>query len=230
MSDLDAFEKWARFYEQAAATGTELMWPSETLVRLFRGSYIPGLPRELSGRRVLDVGCGNGNNLPFLAGTGLQVSATEVDAELGRRVQARLARLGHAVDIRVGTNRQLPFETNTFDFLVSWNVVHYEDNEADMRAALREYARVLKPGGRFFISTTGPEHLILRDSERVGPHRYRIGRRGDPRVGQIFYYFDDEASLRAHLAADFTEVLVGRTHDHLMTETLDWFVVTGLKP
>ncbi len=28
----------------------------------------------------------------------------------------------------------------------------------------------------------------------------------------------------------FKDVLIGRTRDHLYTETLDWFIITGVKP
>lgn len=223
------FSKWCDFYRRVLATGTALAWPSETLVRLFRGSYIAGLPKDLRGLRCLDVGCGNGNNTVFLCSTGMEVSASEVSDGVCDIAKSQLAGLGFAVDVRTGTNRSLPFPDNTFDFLVSWNVVHYEPSSENIRDAFAEYARVLKPGGRVLLSTTGPEHKILRDAERVGPHRYRIGRADDFRRGQIFFYFDDPECLRDHLQPAFTAVEIGRTHDRLMSETLDWFVATAVK-
>ena len=225
-----AFDKWAAVYNKAAADGSDLMWPSETLIRLFKGDYVPGLDRNYAGKKVVDVGFGDGNNTIFLASLGLSLSGTEVRQDICELVSGKLATLGHQADLRVGTNRTLPFPNDEFDFLVSWNVVHYEDNETDIRNAIAEYCRVLKPGGRFFVSTTGPEHKILKDSSTVGEHRYRIGREDDFRKGQVYFYFDTASHCQNYFSEQFSDVLVGRTYDTLLTETLDWFIITGVKP
>ncbi|MEI7752741.1 MAG: hypothetical protein WCJ71_11725, partial [Candidatus Omnitrophota bacterium] len=70
-----AFEKWANFYKEAKE---ELVWPSETLIRLFKGAYVPGLNKNYQNRKVLDVGFGDANNLVFLGSLGLNLSGTEV--------------------------------------------------------------------------------------------------------------------------------------------------------
>jgi ubiquinone/menaquinone biosynthesis C-methylase UbiE len=226
----DAFNKWSDFHTKLAANTSELLWPSETLVRLFKGNYVPGLDKQYKGRTLLDVGFGNGNNLIFLASLGLTLAGTEVTPEICDMVRGRLQRIGHHADLRVGTNRQLPFPDHSFDFLTSWNVIHYEDTENKVRAAIAEYQRVLKPGGRFFLSTTGPEHKILQNGKTLGGHRYQIGRADDFRKGQVYFYFDAPNDVRMYFGEKFRDVLVGRTHDMLLTETLDWFIVTGVKP
>lgn len=229
MSVDDSFDKWATNYRKWATEGSGLMWPSETLVRLIKGEYIPRLGKTFDGRKVIDIGFGHGNNLIFLGSVGLCLHGTEVRDEICQIVRAKLAHLGYEADLRVGTNRRLPFPDNEFDFLVSWNVVHYEDNELAIREAIAEYHRVLKQGGRFFISTTGPKHKILRDSSKIGKHLYRIGRNDDFRKGEVFFYFDTPGEVKRYLRECFSNVLVGRTCDFLMTETLDYFIATGVK-
>jgi ubiquinone/menaquinone biosynthesis C-methylase UbiE len=225
----NAFEAWAECYRDAAEAGIELMWPSETLVRLFKGHYVPGLSKDYAGKKLLDVSVGNGNNLIFLATLGLELYGTEVLPDMCTAAMERLAKVNVKVDMRPGLNQSLPFEDNTFDFLTSWNVLHYEPTEADILAALAEYRRVLKPGGRVFVSTTGPEHMILAGAQTLGGHRYQIGREDDFRKGEVFFYFDAPNYIKHYFGQHFQEVLVGRTHDFLLTDTLDWFIVTAVK-
>lgn len=225
----NAFGKWEDFYRQVSESGEGPLWPSETLVRLFKGPYVRDMPRDLRGMKALDMGAGNGNNMLLLCSMGLEVSGTEVNQEICTLTEERMAKMGHQVCMRVGTNRQIPFDTDTFDFLVSWNVVHYEDHSDAVRDAFREYARVLKPGGIVLLSTTGPEHKILTGAERVAPHRYRIGREDDFRKGQIFFYFDEPACLEDHMSPAFRDIQIGRTLDRMLTETLDWYIAAARK-
>ena len=229
MFENKAFDKWNKFYREASASGVELAWPSETLIRLFKGNYVSGLEKDYKGKTVIDVGFGNGNNFFLLASLGLKLYGTEVGEEMCNTVMSKLAELGHEADLRVGTNRQLPFENEMFDYLVSWNVIHYEDTQDKMLDAISEYHRVLRRGGRFFLSTTGPEHKILKDSDQLDEHRYRIGRSDDFRKGEVYFYFNTAENLKAWLSKCFSEVIVGRTRDFLMTEMLDWFIATGVR-
>lgn len=222
-------DEWALAYKKLQEDGSELLWPSETLVRLLKGSYISGLPKDYTDLKLIDVGCGNGNNLVFLIGLGLDCSAVEVTQGLCDEIKEKFNGLGKEVDARCGSNRDLPFGADSFDFLVSWNVLHYEDREVKIEQALQEYSRVLKPGGRFFISTTGPQHKILQGSVALGDHRFRIGREDDFRRGQVFYYFEDEENIERIFSRHFDQLQIGQTHDHLMTDVLNWFIVTGVK-
>jgi hypothetical protein len=62
----------------------------------------------------------------------------------------------------------------------------------------------------------------------LGGHRCRIGRQDDFRKGTVYFYFDAENYLQHYFSMAFDEVITGRTHDRLFTDTLDWFIVTGL--
>jgi len=219
---------WTGAYYQYFADGTALMFPSETLVRLFKGPYVPNMPTSFKGMRALEVGCGSGNNLMMLASLGMEIAGTETSEEICELTRNFLADRGIKANLKVGLNASLPFDDKSFDFLVSWNVLHYEDTEEKIRKGIKEYARVLKPGGRFFLSTTGPDHKILKDALTLGGHRYKIGRSDDFRKGAVYFYFDAENYIRLYFEHDFDSVMVGRIYDRLFTDTLDWFLVTGV--
>jgi ubiquinone/menaquinone biosynthesis C-methylase UbiE len=223
-----AIRDWTKEYQSSAESAAKL-WPSETLVRLFRGNYVPNLNKNYEGRKILEVGCGTCNNFAFYAILGLEIYGTEISREIVTTMQNKLASRKLQATIRVGFNTKLPFEDEFFDYLVSWNVIHYEDNEAQIRRAIEEYARVLKPMGRIFISTTGPEHMILKDSKLLGNHRYQIGRSDDFRKGQIYFYFDSPEYIVFYFSEHFQEILVGRLDDFLFTEHQDYFIMTATR-
>lgn len=227
MEEKKEFIQWRDYYLQKQ---DELRsWPDETLIRILKGPYLDKYNLEFKNKNVLDVGFGNGESFMFLKSLGLNIHGTEVDQDLCDKVSNWATKNGIEVDLRTGVNTKINFPDNYFDYLISWNVLHYEDNEKDILKGLAEYARVLKPGGRIFISTTGPEHKILKGSEKLETNRYLIKREDDMRKGQIFYYFDDKKEIQRVFSKSFDDILIGRTHSELFTDTLDWFIITAVK-
>ena len=219
---------WADEMKRACAIGQGMISPSETVIRLFKGPYLD-MPRDFTGMKILDVGCGDGNNTFFFCQLGLTTYGTEIHQEMCQSVREKAKSLGADVTVEIGNNLSLPFEDNFFDYLVSWNVLHYKNTEENIQAGIKEYSRVLKPGGRLVVSTTGPDHKILTGAKTVGAHTYEIGREDDSRRGTRFFYFDAPNYIHYYFDPIFDDVQVGRTHDHLFSETLDWWLVTGRK-
>ena len=98
--------------------------------------------------RILDAGCGDGVDL---ANTGLTDGCRAVGLELSdggvRASASRIAAIEHARVVQ-GSLLALPFPDHTFDGAYSYGVVHHT---VDPKAAVREIARVLKPGARVLI-------------------------------------------------------------------------------
>lgn len=220
---------WANEYQATAESGEELVYPSETLIRLLKGDYITGKHIETRGKTILDVGFGEGNNTIFFASLGMNVSGVEIHDKICEQVSDKLQRRKLNADLRLGANQNIPFADNSFDFLVSWNVLHYEGSENGILAALKEYARVLKPNGRLLLSTTGPTHKILLNAKTLGNHQYEIGRSTDFRKGQVHFFFDAPNYIEYYFNPYFDDLKIGRIEDMLFNEKLDWWLVTGVK-
>ena len=86
--------------------------------------------------RVLDVGCAHKPYYPFFAPTGCDYLGTDIFD-------------GQFVDRVWQPDTPLPFETDSFDFAISTQVL---EHAADPKHVLSETRRVLKPGGRLFFS------------------------------------------------------------------------------
>jgi SAM-dependent methyltransferase len=105
--------------------------------------------RVTAGTRLLDAGCGAG--LLALLGSLRGAQVTALDASPGMVAVAR-QRLASA-DVREGDLESLPFNDASFDAVAAVNSVFYA---ADMGGAMRELARVARPGGRVVITAWGP--------------------------------------------------------------------------
>lgn len=115
--------------------------------------------------RFLDAGCGTGLNLEHLAGRG-----TAVGLDLSEAAVAYSRRRGVAV--ARGSVLDLPFAGATFDGAASFDVL-YHAWVPDDRAAVREVARVLRPGGLFLVRVPALEALRgAHDAAVLSRHRY----------------------------------------------------------
>ncbi len=223
----DQFEKWSTFYTEADEK--ILRYPNEPLARVMKGNYIPGLDKNYKGKKVLDIGFGHGNNLLFLNSLGFELYGTEVQEEICSLVMDRLKNYGISSDLRYGVNQELPFFDNMFDALVSWDVLHYEGQEENMHLALKEYIRVLVPGGRLFLSTIAPKSSVFRDAQQLEENRFLLGRDDDFRKGVTFFCCESRDTLKTLVSTHFKNVMIGRSTELLFAESYDSYVLTGTK-
>ncbi|HST25747.1 MAG TPA: class I SAM-dependent methyltransferase [Gaiellaceae bacterium] len=100
------------------------------------------------GTRVLDVGCGIGAFLELVTAAGCEPFGIDAAESL---VDVARDRLPNA-DIRVGEMESLPWEDDAFDLVTGFNAFFFAD---DMVGALREAARVAKPGAPVVVQVWG---------------------------------------------------------------------------
>jgi ubiquinone/menaquinone biosynthesis C-methylase UbiE len=144
------FEPFAEDYEQHAADNAYNAWYDRPAVLELMG--------QVTGRRVLDAGCGPGFYAEALVARGAEVVAFDQSPTM---VDLARKRLGPRVAVRVH-DLAAPLDwigDGSFDAALMALVIHHLD---DRVAALREIHRVLRPGGRLVISTHHPTMDWLR--------------------------------------------------------------------
>lgn len=114
------------------------------------------------GKRIIDVGCGDGALVRLLAGRGAHVLGVEcAPRQLAKaRAQPPIA----DEEIVEGFAQALPAADCSADVVVFFNSLHHVP-APDMATALAEAARVLKPGGLLYVSeplAEGPFFAVCR--------------------------------------------------------------------
>jgi SAM-dependent methyltransferase len=120
-----------------------------------------GLLGEVTGRRVLELGCGAASAGRWLAAQGARVACMDLSAGMLRQAVAAAARSGVRVPLVHADALALPFPAGTFDVVcTAFGAVPFV---ADSAAVNREVFRVLRPGGRWAFSITHPMRWIFLD-------------------------------------------------------------------
>lgn len=132
------------FYEKFAAQFDSVVNMYDTNKRL-EVVYQELLTDNLRGKKLLDAGCGTGWFSCEAAKRGAKVTSMDLGPELLKQVakKCQTTRV-------VGSIMEMPFKANTFDYVVSSEVI---EHVPDPFLALTECYRVLKPGGTFVLTT-----------------------------------------------------------------------------
>jgi ubiquinone biosynthesis O-methyltransferase len=110
------------------------------------------LAGELQGRRVVDVGCGDGALACVMASRGADVTGIDPDPAMLAAARSHAAAAGVRAEFLEGRVEQLPFPDASVEVIVSVTVLCFVPDAA---GAVREMARVLRPGGRLVLGELG---------------------------------------------------------------------------
>ncbi len=135
---------------------------------------------DLAGRRIVDVGCGDGGLVRALTALGATVTGVECGAEMLARARAAQPQGGETYV--EGIAQSLPVPEASADRVVFMNSLHHVPVDG-MDAALREAARVLGPGGVALVNEPLPEGdffqvtRLVEDEEEVRAAAYAAVKR-----------------------------------------------------
>ncbi|SDJ05690.1 Lipopolysaccharide biosynthesis protein [Paraburkholderia steynii] len=137
--------------------GEDLAWDGER--------FIPGMSTEIelehvhryvlaaklaTGRRVLDIACGEGYGSYALSGAASSVVGVDISEDAVRHARAEYCNRAVNLRFEVGSAASIPLEDASVDVVVSFETIEHHDQHEEM---MREIKRVLVPGGVLIISS-----------------------------------------------------------------------------
>ncbi|MGW7312064.1 class I SAM-dependent methyltransferase [Streptomyces sp. NPDC054865] len=184
----------ARFYDELADDYHLIYSDWDASIRR-QGAALDALI-GLDRAAVLDCSCGIGTQAIGLALRGHHVTGTDVSPRAAARAAREAARRNLNLRTAAADMRRLPFPDSRFDAVVcADNSLPHLLTEQDVRAALTEMRRVLRPDGRLLISTRPYDDLLREHPVSTPPRVHRITDRdesGERAVTfQLWHWHDD---------------------------------------
>ncbi|MBD3407876.1 MAG: methyltransferase domain-containing protein [Candidatus Lokiarchaeota archaeon] len=122
---------------------------------------------ELRPGKVLDLGCGTGQNTIFLAENGFDAIGVDISPEAISLARENAKEIGVSVGFRVGDVLRLSryFPAHSFDAIIDSGLFHILSDD-DRWTYVRQIHRVLKENGRYYLLC-----FSEKEQSRAGPRR-----------------------------------------------------------
>ena len=208
------------------------VYPFEFVVRTFLGSY-PNLKMDRSryaGSKILDLGYGDGRNMPLLSNLKFQIYGIEISEEINKLADERLKLLGIDAELKVGTNDQIPYHENFFDYVLACHSCYYIKANTTFDDNLSEISRVLKQKGIFCASLPMPDNFIFKNAEALPEGYFRIV--NDPygiRNGTVQKTFFNEQEIIKKFSTFYYDITIGYCIENFFGINLKVWIIVAVR-
>lgn len=233
----NGYRNW-RYGTQAQPASSLGVWAALLIPRLRSAAdaRMRFIPHNSRGRRLLDVGAGNGAYLLQASSAGWEVTGVEPDAA------AVAAARAVGLDVRQGGIEALRSEPGSFDVITMNHVIEHVH---DPRTVLKEAFALLRSGGLLFLETPSvsshghqrfgrnwrglepPRHLVLFNWDSLEQLLREVGFSGIKRIRRSGVYPSIAAKSRAIEEGRDPEGLRNPSRSLLIADTLREFRVFG---
>jgi len=126
--------------------GKVFIKPQEDLRRIVK------LFKKKGVKNILDLGCGSGRHAVYLAKYGFEVYGIDIAPKGIKMTRDWLKKEKLKANLKIGSiYKRLPYKDKFFDAVISTQAIHHEKIE-NIRKAIKEIERVLRPRGLLFIT------------------------------------------------------------------------------
>jgi SAM-dependent methyltransferase len=203
-------------YDALAARLSDIEKP----IQFYRETVeLPSFFRALGsvhGKRVLDVGCGDGFYARLVAEKGAeQIAGMDSSGEMIRLAEAAETERPLGIQYHVHDVTTMPV-LGSFDLVIAVNVLHYADSRVALESMCKRIASNLVPGGRLLTyvgnadtDTDAARHfgfLVDRPANLNEGDSFTVSIDATPPASVQVYYWSPESLVQAVESAGFTSV------------------------
>lgn len=221
---MKSFEKnkiiWSDIYKSG---GNNLSYPNENLVRYIYYLY-PN--KNFSDLKVLDYGFGSGNNLKHLDVLNFDVYGVEVSEYAKELTLKKLRDNFESERLFIMTEETiLPYEKESFDLIVAWQVLYYNSMES-FEKVLLSIKSVLKPGGKFIGTMARMADVSIVNSSPVSKYERVINQTNGNQAGSIIIGIPSEEDIK-QLFGMFSNIQIGYFETKLNNTVGSHWIIYG---
>ena len=169
-------KKWEEF--STANNGNN--YPETPLVRFIARNFYNLKDRK--NIRILDMGCGSGASVCFLAAEGFSVYGIDGSKSAINISKKRLENKNLEAELLLGDFQTLPFEDHFFNCVIDIASLQHNDNNS-IKSALSEVYRILNPNGKYFV-------MLIKSSKDLSDKNFYTNYLDDNSIKKLFYQFD----------------------------------------
>jgi ubiquinone/menaquinone biosynthesis C-methylase UbiE len=158
-------KQWNKIFKEKGKVFTKPQEDMPRVVKLFKKKGV---------KRVLDLGCGSGRHLVFLAKRGFDIYGIDIAKEGIKIAKNWLKSEGLKANLKIGDIYQkLPYQNNFFNAIVSTQTLHHNQIKK-IRKAIKEIERILEPKGLIFITLAKSKGIKKWTKNRIATHTYKV--------------------------------------------------------
>lgn len=158
-------EKWEKLHSQSRFRPK---YPSEQVVQFFFKNLIRN-----ENTKVLDLGCGAGRHVYFLASENVDTYGIDISREGIANTKKCIEHSGFKATLKIAPVDVIPFENNYFDGIICYGVLYYCKNSEIVKAIVEIY-RILKIGGKGLLTVRNVKDYRFGDGIEVEKNTFLI--------------------------------------------------------
>jgi len=179
---------------------------------------ITSLFKKKNVRKILDLGCGSGRHLVYLAKRGFDVYGFDISKYGIKITKGWLKKEKLKAKLKIGDiYKKLPYKDNFFDALISTQTLHH-NRIGNIRKLIKEIERILKPGGFIFVTVSRRTSKKDIPKERCWEIKFIAPRTYIPlshdEKGLIHYWFNKKLLRKEFKNFKIYNIWVGSSKGH----------------